>query len=61
LLETHLKRQSDLARTRERTSTRRSSVSPSTAVPLGGVEDDLHKERRWRGEGIGEKRRGRSP
>jgi hypothetical protein len=43
-LEMHLKRQSDLAGTRERISTRMSSVSRSTAVPLVGVEDDLHKQ-----------------
>ena len=46
-LETHLKRQSDLAGTRERISTRRSSVSLSAAVslPLGGEEEDLHTQR----------------
>ena len=42
-LETHLKRQSVLAGTRERMSTMRSSVSLPAAVPLEGEEEDLRK------------------
>ena len=47
-LETYLKRQSDLAGTRERISKRRSSVMvsvSSAAVPLGRAEEGLHKQR----------------
>jgi hypothetical protein len=52
--ETHLKRCSDIAGTRERISTRRSSASLSAAVPLVGEEDDLQIQER---PGISQRRK----
>jgi hypothetical protein len=55
-LETHLKRQRDLAGTRGRISRRRSSVSLSAAVPLEEAQQYLHRHR-WRGGQAISKRR----